>query len=148
MNIDPKIDPNTVLYIDACRERWQPFVKGIAEERRGLAGYLCEREASYLKGTSGPTDSLAVRARRGAALKFVFPVLRRISERIAPGETEFGQVYETTEAAFEDVFPEPVWCIWGVRDDRPSEKEKKEFLSPLVERTHASLLAFEKIVSR
>lgn len=64
------------------------------------------------------------------------------------GETEFDQIYATTETAFQAILPEPVWCVWGIRDSRPPESERREILHPLTERTHAALLRHDGIVSR
>ena len=146
MNIDPNIDPNTILYVDACVEKWQPFVKDMTEERQGFTSDLCERESNYLKGVCGDIPP-GKRGAMGASLKYVFPILKRMSERIALGETEFCRLREAAEAVVEEM-SEPVWCVGGMRDHGPSEEVKTNLLPPLVERTHANLLAYEKIISR
>ena len=147
-NIDPNIDPNTILFVDACAEKWLPFTKNVDADRQGRLSYLCEREANYWKSELQKDGALIKQMNIGAKLKYVFPTLMKLNDRITQGETEFDQVWKTAEAALEDVFPEPVWCVWGMRDNRPSEKAMREFLSPFVERSHASLLAVETIVSR
>lgn len=145
----PTADPNTILYVDQCVERWQPFVKDVDPSRQARLSYLCEQEANHWKREidAGESD-LAARAQRGAQLKFIFPTLKRFNELLAADETEFDLTYATIEKAFEDSLPEPVWCVWGIRDCRPPEDERREILCPLVERTHAALLRFEKIVRR
>jgi len=147
-NIDPSMNPNTILYVDACVEKWEPFVKLVEEERWARLAYLCEREANYWKDELQKDGAPVTIAGQDAALKYVFPTLKKLDELLPQGATEFDQIYETAHVAFEDILPEPVWCVGRMRDNRPSEKETREILSPLVERTHASLIAYEKIVSR
>jgi hypothetical protein len=144
--IDPNIDPNTILYVDACVKRWQPFVKGMSKERQGFTSYLCEREANYLKERYEPMTP-AERAAEGGILKWIFPILKRTCERIALGETEFDRLCEAAVATVEDM-SEPVWCVWGMRDHGPPEEVKTDLLPPLMERAQTNLLAYEKIVSR
>jgi hypothetical protein len=144
-NIDPNMDPSTILYIDACVEKWKPLVEDMAEERKGFTSYLCERESKYLQDVYGDM-SPAERGAKGGLLKWIFPILRRLSENIALGETEFGRIYDVAVAVVEDM-SEPVWCVGGMRDSGPPE-EVREVLSPLVERAHAGLLAYKKIVGR
>lgn len=145
-NIDPSIDPSTILYVDACVEKWEPFVKDVDADRQGRLSYLCERESQYLQSVYGDM-SPAERGAKGFELKWIFPILKRTIERIGLGETEFGRVWEAAQAVVEDM-SEPVWCVWGMRDHGPPEEVKTRLLPPLVERTHASLTKFEKIVSR
>lgn len=140
------MDQTTVLYVDACVEKWMPFVKDVDPSRHGRLSYLCERETRYWKANLREDGSPVKNVDIGAKLKYVFPTLKKLDERLPRGETDFDQIYETTNAAFEDILPEPVWCIWGMRDNRPSAEETKGLLGPLVERTHAVLVDYEKIV--
>jgi hypothetical protein len=145
--IDPSINPSTVLYVDACVKRWEPFVKDVDADYQGRLSYLCERESNFWRDELQKPGAPVTIAGVDNKLKYVFPTLKAFNKQLALGETEFDQIAATAGAAFKSILPEPVWCLWGPRDNRPSEKEEKKFLSPLVERTHASLLAYEKIVS-
>jgi hypothetical protein len=141
--IDPNIDPNTILYVDACVKRWEPLVKSMAKERQGFTSYLCERESKYLQSIYDPMTP-DERMKHGADLKWVFPILRRTCERIALGETEFDRLFQAAEAVVDEM-SEPVWCVWGMRDHGPPEEVKTNVLPLLVERAHAGLLDYEKI---
>ena len=142
----PTAVPDTILYIDQCVERWQPFLKDVGKERQGRLAYLFETEANYLKSTLGPDDGSAIRAQRGATLKFVFPLLKHMGLRLALEETSFELVCEAGDASFDDLFPEHHYGC--TRHDRLSEDEKRAFLGPLMERAHATLIAYERIVNR
>ena len=145
-NIDPSIDRTTILYVDACVEKWEPFVKDA--DHPGRLSFLCEREANFWKSELEKPGAPVKDVDIGARLKYIFPTLKKLNELLAPGEIEFDQIHATADTAFEDILPEPVWCVWGMRDNRPSEKEKTRILNPLVERSHAALVDYEKIVSR
>ena len=146
MNIDPSISPNTILYVDACVEKWELFIKDMAKERQGFTSYLCEREAKHLHTVFDGMPQVD-RLSNGAQVKWTFPILKRLGERIALGETEFDRLFAVAEAVVDEM-SEPVWCVWGMRDYGPPEEVKTVLLPPLVERAHANLLVYKKIVSR
>lgn len=140
------VDPTTVLYIDNCTKKWQPFIKDVSVARQGRLAYLCERESKYMQSIISSNTGM------GTTLKFIFPMLKNLSASLTLNETDFDQVWEAADAAFEDVFPPPRYGDHGMWDcvirDRPSDQEKRELLSGLVERTHSSLLIYGTIVGK
>jgi len=93
--------------------------------------------------------SPAERAQEGSVLKFIFPILTRTAENLALGETEHKRVWEAIDAAFDLVCPPPRYGSNGMWDCVIRDYPKKyPLLKSLAERTHASLLAFEKIVRK
>lgn len=139
---------DTVLFIDWCVKRWEPFAKHVEEIKQGRAAYVLEREASYLKEVDRCAFATPEeRAMLGAQLKYVFPTLMRTMTNLPLGVTDFEQIAAATSAGFDFVFEQDnKGCCR--RHETPPSEEKLKFITPLAERAHASVLAYEKIVSR
>jgi hypothetical protein len=137
----PDSDPNTTLFVDQCAKKWAPLTDGMSKAKKARCAYVLEQEARFLNSILDEK-----RDEIGAHLKFVFPVLRAIHERLGVNETGHRQVWKAADAAFDQVCPPPRYGngMWDcVIRDYP---EKHPFIKPLVERTHASLIAYKKIL--
>lgn len=146
MTIDPNISPNSILYVDACVEKWLVCVANTDESRQGRLAYLLERESAFwraiLKEDGAPINNVDID-------RMCMPSMSSLSgleTMLAPKETEFELVVESTQAALRKYFE--LDLAWTGRNFGPTNEAVDTLSIPFAERVHAYLLDYEKIVGR
>lgn len=134
--IRPQDTPGTPEY---CDQKWSPLTEGLSRRDAVYTAVVMENEARFLNSAIRSDDGVS-----GAALKFIFPTLRRAVPQLLDGDLTLQRVEIVLDDSLEQVCSAASMGCAVI--DRPTLAGANGLIVGLAKRTKASIESLRDIL--